>query len=229
MNGVVSTRSVRPRAGTVNKGLAAQQRRLVGGMCAAIALVTAMAWWDARNEATAALSDFGAEQSVVAASLAGILRTRLEARARDAVDGGAPDVGTVVRDLADRVRSIGHTGELVVLLAPPGTTGLYTMDGRVLESREMRDALERRAPTLRLSRPEAAAVGLPQRTAMAGLSRVASDGGEWGIVAAATAARERDRENRALWRPVLGVVVASGLVLAFGGMALRKQRAELEL
>src|SRR5579859_2720278 len=114
MNGLVSTPSVRPRARTESKGLAAQQRRLVGGMFAAIALVTALAWWDARNEAAAALSDFGAEQSVVAASLAGVLRARLEGLSRDAGDiGVAADVGTVVRDLADRVRNIEHAGELV--------------------------------------------------------------------------------------------------------------------
>jgi signal transduction histidine kinase len=34
---------------------------------------------------------------------------------------------------------------------------------------------------------------------------------------------------RARWRLVLGVIVASGLVLAFGGLAMRTQRRELEL
>ena len=44
-----------------------------------------------------------------------------------------------------------------------------------------------------------------------------------------SAARERDREKRAVWRLVLGVLVASGLVVAFGGAALRRQRKQLEL
>jgi signal transduction histidine kinase len=65
---------------------------------------------------------------------------------------------------------------------------------------------------------------------MAGLARVDGDGlGHWGVAAVASAARERDREKRAQWRLVLSVMVTSGLVLAFGAVALRKRRKELEL
>jgi signal transduction histidine kinase len=48
-------------------------------------------------------------------------------------------------------------------------------------------------------------------------------------VAVASALRERDRQQRALARLVLAVLLASGLVLAFGGVALRQQRKELTL
>jgi signal transduction histidine kinase len=84
--------------------------------------------------------------------------------------------------------------------------------------------------SLRLTRSQAAEVGLPARTSMAGVARV--DGGplgRWGVVTVASAARERDRAKRALLRLVLGVVLASSLVLVFGGAALRKQRRELDL
>jgi signal transduction histidine kinase len=65
---------------------------------------------------------------------------------------------------------------------------------------------------------------------MAGIAHVEAGGvGHWAVVAVASAARERDREKRAQIRLVLGVGVASGLVLVFGGFALRKQRRELEL
>ena len=65
---------------------------------------------------------------------------------------------------------------------------------------------------------------------MAGLAYVDAGAlGRWGVAVVASAARERDREKRALGRLVLSVLVTSGLVLAFGGVALRKQRKELEL
>jgi signal transduction histidine kinase len=63
---------------------------------------------------------------------------------------------------------------------------------------------------------------------MAGLATVEAGAlGHWGVVAVATAARQRDREGRAFWRLVLSVALASGLVLVFGGLTLRTQRREL--
>jgi two-component system NtrC family sensor kinase len=120
--------------------------------------------------------------------------------------------------------------QLIVMLAPPGEIPLHLVDGRVLSSAALHDALDRDLPTVRLSRSEAAALGLWERTAMAGLAHAEADHfGRWGLVAVATAARERDRGARALGRLMLSVGLATGLVLAFGGLALRKQRKELEL
>jgi signal transduction histidine kinase len=123
-------------------------------------------------------------------------------------------------------------------LAPPDETSLYpTGDGGVLSSSLsntgfalLRNALDRNIPTVRLSRSEAAQIGLRPRTAMASLVHVdTGEFGRWGVIAVGTAARPRDRETRAFSRLVLSVLVASGLVLAFGGVALRKQRKEFEL
>lgn len=91
-------------------------------------------------------------------------------------------------------------------------------------------ALDDRAPTLRLEREEAAALGLPARMAIAGLAFAdAGAAGRWGVAWVATALRERDRERRARSRLVLSILLATGLVGAFGGLALRKQRRELQL
>ncbi len=145
-------------------------------------------------------------------------------------DGRRVDLGLRASELLDPDQRIERTGELTVFLSVPNEASLRTMDGRVLGSPPLREALDRGLSALRLARPEAAQVGLPARTAVAGLARVDAGAlGRWGVVAVASAARERDREKRALWRLVLGVLVASGLVLAFGGMALREQRRELEL
>jgi signal transduction histidine kinase len=144
--------------------------------------------------------------------------------------GRVVELGVLPRDLVDRAQRLGRPGELVLLLAPPDETLFHSADGAIVASPALRDAFDRGLATLRLTRAEAAQVGLPARTSMAGLARVdAGNLGHWGIVTVASAARERDREKRAKVRLVLGVLVASGLVLAFGGAALRRQRKELEL
>lgn len=146
------------------------------------------------------------------------------------VDGRVVELGVLPRDLVDREQRLSRPGERVLLLASPSDRSFHSADGTVLVSPVLRDAVDRGVTTLRLTRPEAAQLGLPARTSMAGLALVdAGDLGQWGVVAVASAARERDREKRAIWRLVLGVLVASGLVLAFGGAAVRRQRKELEL
>jgi signal transduction histidine kinase len=145
-------------------------------------------------------------------------------------DGRIVDVGVRPADLVDRDQRLGRPGELMLLVAPPNETSFHSANGALVSSGVLRDGLDRGLSTRRLGRPEAADIGLPARTSMAGFARVdGGDLGHWGVVAVASAARERDREKRAIWRLVLGVLVASGLVLVFGGVALRRQRQQLEL
>ena len=123
-----------------------------------------------------------------------------------------------------------RTGDVRVLVAPPNGPWLYADDGRLLSSPLLREALDRHLRTLRLTRESAREIGLRARTAMAGLAEVdAGPLGRWGVVAVGTAAQQRDRETRAFWRLVVGIGMASALVVAFGGIALQMQRKELEL
>jgi signal transduction histidine kinase len=143
-------------------------------------------------------------------------------------DGHVIDFTVRASDLLGETAFI-NSGELQFFVAPPGETLLYSSDGHVLSLPALRNALDRHQVTAELNRSEAFSAGLLPRTAMAGLAHVdVGSLGQWGVAAVATAARQRDREARAFWRFLLGAGIASGLVLAFGGVALRNQRRELK-
>ncbi len=227
-------------------------------MLAAIGVVTGLAWWDSRRESEAVFQDVGREQSLVASIVALDLRAHLATVERDVVLAADPASGrqagrydasgdpmaivvsvplpggrfvdAIVRadELLGDAARVERPGEFRLFMQPPGKTVLYSADGSVLSSAPLRAALDRNDSMVRLTRPEAADIGLVSRMAMAGLAHVDVGAlGRWVVIAVGTAARQRDRERRALWRLVLGVSVATGLVLAFGGMALRNQRREL--
>lgn len=214
----------------------ARRRLLVASMLAAIGVVTAIAWWDSRRESQAIFRDLGTEQSAVAAIAAHDLAAHLTHLSSDTLVilrregyGGAKSSGPRPSDLLGDPASVEQPGEFRLFLAPPDQTSLIAMDGSVVSSPPLRAALDHGLDAVRLDREQARGIGLVARTAMAGLAQVDEGSlGRWGVVAVATAARQRDRENRAFWRFVLGVGVATGLVLAFGGAALRTQRRELQ-
>jgi signal transduction histidine kinase len=189
-------------------------------MAAAVAIVGALAWWDGSRESAEALEDFASEQATLAASVASNLQTRLSLmRSEEVLDLSPPQLfGGLAR--------LDRPNESLLFIAEPGKPGLLGLDGRRIVSPPLQRALEKGAVTLRLSRPEAAALGLPERTAVAGLARV--DGG-WGVAVVTSALRERDRERRAGMRLLLSVAVAALIVGVFGGLALREQRRELLL
>jgi signal transduction histidine kinase len=188
-------------------------------MVASVAAVAALAYWDAARESAAALEDFAEEQRTLAAALGAALRVRS--------DEGAPIAEPVV---LKELRAVARDRTLAIYLHRPGEPTLRSTEGARLSSARLIDAIDRGDTVLRVPREEAAAFGLPARTALAGISRV--DGGaagSWDVIAVATAQRERDRQVSAHRRLVLSVFLAAGLVLAFGGAARRTQRKELVL
>lgn len=189
-------------------------------MAFAIALVAALGIWDAQREWRSALADFAQEQATLARGIASAISSRAHA-----LDNPA----TVTVDLLSDVRSVERPSSLRLLLARPGQEGLSTTDDRMVRDAAVERAIRDGTSWVRLDRNEAPPFGLPQRTAVAGIAGFDGPDGRWAIVVAATALRERDRELRAQWRSVGGVVLASCLVLLFGGLAMRKQRKELEL
>lgn len=195
--------------------LALSPFKLIIAMALSVGLVAGLAYWDSARESSAALRDFAEEQVTLAKALGASLTHRLTG---DTV----LDVSAVAADSAAAQR--GHT--LVVLVGRAGDDHWHAAGGRTVISAALGAASARGDAVLRLERDDAPAFGLPRRMAMAGLGRI--DGGMT-IVAVASAERERDREKWAVRRLILGVGLAAGLVLVFGGLAVRKQRAELTL
>ena len=184
----------------------------------AIAAMVLLAYWDAQRESGAALGDFAQEQATLAHAVSTALGTRIASATED------PPAAS----LAAEFRSIEQPG-LRILIAKPGADHFVFGDGQPIHQSTILSALNAGSSSVRLSREEAAALGFPARTAIAGLSTFDGKDGKWGVAVVASAGRERDREIRAQWRDVLGVLVTSALVFGFGGLALRKQRKELSL
>jgi two-component system NtrC family sensor kinase len=176
-------------------------RRRVLLFVAIVAAVSAIAvtlWYDARREAAAALDDFAGEQVALAEAAANL-----------------EDVPSALARL-ERSRSI-----VVVEQGPDGA--LRRPDGTLVQSAPLNAAIAQRARTLVLGHEAAAAVGLPRRTAVAGIARNAQGRA---LVVVASAVHERDREIRAQERLVLGIALAALLAFGFGGIALYVQRNE---
>jgi two-component system NtrC family sensor kinase len=179
---------------------AAMRRSVVLFLTMVVAIVAAAVtlYVDAAREGAAAVADFAFEQQSLAAAVAIADRPAREIE--------VPGASIVVERGADGV--------------------LRRPDGTVVKSDVLAAAMARGDRTVRLSRPEAAAVGLPMRTAVAGIAK-RDDGRVVSVVA--TALRVRDREKRAQSRLLLGIAVAALLVGFFGGIALRIQRKEHQL
>ena len=192
----------------------AQNIRLIGAMVVIVAAIAGASYWDARRESEAAFEDFAEEQTTLARALAANARA----------------TGDVAKDEAAflaGLRSVERERSLVVLARRAGDARLRTSAGGVVTSALVSAALDGGLPAVRIPRDEAPAFGLPERTALAGLARAGAAG--WDVVAVATAERQRDREFWARRRSILSVFTAAGLVLAFGGLAMRNQRKELVL
>ena len=175
--------------GVVNSGGRRSRRRLIAAMVVVVCAIAAVAYVDASRESSAALQDFAEEQATLARALGVALQLR--------ATGPAPmNEGELLAGL----HSVERRDALVILVGRPGAQQLQAADGRRVTSDRLAAALARHDSVVRIPREEAAALGLPARTALAGLARV--DGGPagrdvdgaWDLVAVASArARARPR------------------------------------
>jgi len=190
-------------------------RWLVLSMVMAVAVIGSLAYWDERRRSEAGLSDLGAEQASVAEAAGLAVATVLPA-------SGDP-AGS--RRAVELLRGLEREG-VRVLLAAPGTAEVRTLDGRRVAIAGLGRGIAGGARALQVSRDDAPALGLPARTAVVGLTQLPTG---WTVAVAATAERQRDRDHAGLVRLLLSMAVTTGLVTVFGGLALARQRAQLEL
>ena len=189
---------------------------LVAAMIAAVAAVAVGASWDADREAARALGDFAAEQATLARALGAVVRVSGAADARQAVAA---------------LNAVPRPAETVVLVRRAGAGSFLGSDGREVEAGPVVDAFARGQTVARLSRPEAAALGLagthapgPAWRASTAARRGAGRSPRSPPPSASAIANARRRR-----RLVGSVAVAAVLVLVFGGFAMREQRKELVL
>jgi hypothetical protein len=187
---------------------------LVVLMVAAVVAIGGLAYWDERKRSEQGLADFGEEQ----ASVADAARLAATTQLAPGEDMSSPRIAATLHELErDGVR---------VLLVPPNATFARALDGAHVELPGLGDSLARGDRYLRLDRADASALGLPARAAMVGLATMPNG---WRIAVAATAERQRDRDRAGIGRLLMALALATGLVALFGGLALKRQRAQLEL
>jgi signal transduction histidine kinase len=175
-------------------------RWLLLSMIVAVAMIGMLAFINEQRRSEAELADLAREQAAVA-----------QAATPRLVNGTLGDL-----DQPERAR---------VIIIPPGRHA-QLLDGTEVEVPELVNAAARHARTVRMGRASARAVGLPERVAVIGLARAANG---TTIAIAATAADQRDRDRAGQERLVGSILLAAGLVSAFGGLALWRQRRQLVL
>jgi two-component system, NtrC family, sensor kinase len=205
--------------------------RIVGSMALAIVACGGAAYWVEYRETEASRVDFAHEQTTLAKGVAVALAAQFQAT--PAISARPVDA------LREVVATVEEPGSLLAFLSAGEGLGLVGTSGATVRSPRIEEALaggrclagqDRMPCWLRLSHDESTALGLPPRTSVAALSGFLEPGGaQRGVVIAVTARRHSDREEHAEQRLVLGFLFSSGLVLAFGTLALRIQRKELEL
>lgn len=201
-------------------------------MLLSVASVGVLAFVDEERESSAALQDFAGEQAALAQGLVtGLLSN--QALRPDASSGFARSPGQSIEDplrIRDVLDAVGVPSQRVALLRSAGSRVFMNAAGQAFPRPDFEAALSHGQTTARLSPEDAVQLGLPARTAMAGLARLeAGPAGVWSVAVVTTAERERDREKRAQWRLVLAVALAAALVAGFGGWALKRQAKALQL
>ena len=207
----------------------AKRSRTLIATALGLSVVLALGLWDVRREDVVALQLLMREHHLLAVTLA----TSLGPLANEIPNRPVSSPQAALEPSASfriAVSRIERSSGFLVLLSYAARDEFLTSDGRWVSMPELAAAFADKREGVKLSRGAAAMLGLPRRTAIAGLATApdALKGQVRGLVVIASAQAERDRSLRDQWRTVLVVLLASVLILGAGVGALRAQRRDLE-
>lgn len=195
-----------------------------------IGVVFTVAIWSVTRDREASLADFSSRQALLATAVGADFEHRLAAQAAAVGSESIPLTDALVSQLLAGAKRLERPRDLIVLVARPNASGFLSTDGRIIPSSRLRAAIDAGSSTVVVPRDEAAVFGLPRRIAIAGLAPVSGHGRtDWSIVVLASAERLRDRQILEERRLAVTVAVVTLVVAAFGFIARRQQRNELEL
>nr|HEX4317955.1 HAMP domain-containing sensor histidine kinase [Kofleriaceae bacterium] len=184
---------------------------LVAAAIAAVVAIAALEYRDESARSEAALGELGDEQ---------LASARAAALALDIAFRGHPDA-----KVDELLAPLVQPGTETVLVAPPAGA-LVALDGTPAPAALAEAAAAARDGVLRISRADSetlAALGLPERTAMAGIA--APHAGGWTVAVVTTASRQRDRDREGRTRTLLAIALAAAVVTMFAAFAWRRARA----
>lgn len=190
----------------------------------AVTAVIGLGVLDLLREADEVLEALADEQRVLAAVVANTVRRAYAASPASTAHEELSDDSMAQLLLGDSSQDI--PGLSLVLVVQPGRQSFMGRGGIHVASPALEAALKTNASTVELTRDEATRFGLPRRAAVAGLYRWDGPGGQWAVAAIASAARERNRQRRALWRFVIASGLSTAIVAFFGVSLARQQRRE---
>ena len=188
-------------------------RWLLLSMVLVVAIVGVLTYWDEHGRSESALDDLGQQEAAVARAAALAAGSEL------------PATGPLPAEATKRLAELELDGGRILVVPPDGGQARM-LDGHPVDVPGLAVAIARGARFVRVSRDDAPVLGFPARTAMIGVAHLANG---WTFAVASSAERQRDRERAGLYRMLLAMALAVSIVTAFGGIALARQRSQLEI
>lgn len=206
----------------VHRRQASSRVRTLVLMALGVAATLVTEIWDARQEDASVLRDLAHEQLVLGRAIVG--------RSQDqdpSPDDALADAAQRIEAICGPARAVEANGAIRVLLER-ASGEVRDCNGAPANVPSLRDALGAGLSSTLLTRDEATRLGLPARTAVAGIVRAPH--GVWSALAVVSSAGpERDRVRHQQARTIVSVSSVSVMIVGFGLVALRRQRRELAL